>query len=242
MWLFEKPIAHRGLHNETLTENSMGAFRNALEKNYNIETDVHLLKTGEVVIFHDNTLTRVCGKKVKISDLTLDDIKGDEYLLPSGEHIPLFSELLELVGDGKTGILLEIKYANKSGLLEQAVYDMIKGKEGFIAVQCFIPWTMIWFRNNAPEFYQGILSTKLLFPLMKLQHKKAKPDFIAYDVNFINGSSLLKLVKQNNYKLLSWTVRTEKNINAAKTANANNIIFEKINLDEVNFKIEDLNN
>ena len=77
MWLFERPIAHRGLHNETLTENSMGSFANAIERGYNIETDVHLLKSGEVVVFHDNTLKRVCGKDVKISDLTLEDIKSD---------------------------------------------------------------------------------------------------------------------------------------------------------------------
>jgi hypothetical protein len=104
MWLFERPIAHRGLHNETLTENSMGAFRNALEHGYNIEIDVHLLKSGEVVIFHDGSLNRVCGKDVKITDLTLDDIKGDEYLLPSGEHIPLLTELLDLIAteDGNT--------------------------------------------------------------------------------------------------------------------------------------------
>ena len=64
MWLFERPIAHRGYHNETATENSMSAFRLAIEKGYNIETDVHLLKSGEVVIFHDNTLNRVCKKNV----------------------------------------------------------------------------------------------------------------------------------------------------------------------------------
>ena len=40
MWLFEKPIAHRGLHNKEFTENSMGSFRNAIEHGYNIETDV----------------------------------------------------------------------------------------------------------------------------------------------------------------------------------------------------------
>ena len=52
MWLYDRPIAHRGLHDNANTENSMGAFRNAIEKGYNIETDVHILKSGEVVIFH----------------------------------------------------------------------------------------------------------------------------------------------------------------------------------------------
>ncbi|HOO23218.1 MAG TPA: glycerophosphodiester phosphodiesterase family protein [Clostridia bacterium] len=240
MWLFERPIAHRGLHNETLTENSMGAFRNALEHGYNIEIDVHLLKSGEVVIFHDGSLNRVCGKDVKITDLTLDDIKGDEYLLPSGEHIPLLTELLDLIGDGKTGILLEIKFAGFSFALEKALYELIKGKESFIALQSFSPWTMKWFRENAPEFYNGILSTGALLPLTRLMHKKIKPDFIAYDVKFVNGKGVQKLVNDNNYKLLCWTVRTEANIEAAKKAGANNIIFEKLDLDAVGFKLTDL--
>ena len=133
MWLFERPIAHRGLHNDVHTENSMSSFANAIEHGYNIETDVHLLKSGEVVVFHDNTLKRVCGKDVKIEELTAADIKGDNYLLPNGEHIPLFSEMLELV-DGKVGILLELKFAGFSGKLEKAVADLIKGKESWIAV------------------------------------------------------------------------------------------------------------
>lgn len=241
MWLFERPIAHRGLHNATLTENSMGAFRNALEHGYNIEIDVHMLKSGEIVIFHDNTLTRVCGIDVRISDLTLDDIKGEQYLLPCGEHIPLLSDLLELVGDGKTGILLEVKFAGFSFKLEKALYNQIKGKEHFIALQSFSPWTMIWIRKHAPEFYRGLLSTAMLWPLALLTLRRVKPDFLAYDIIFLS-KIILRKVRRNNYKLLTWTVRSEKDIQKAKKANVNNIIFEKLDLDAINFDIKTLNN
>ena len=40
MWLLDRPIAHRGLHDETAPENSMAAFKKAIEKNYYIEIDV----------------------------------------------------------------------------------------------------------------------------------------------------------------------------------------------------------
>jgi glycerophosphoryl diester phosphodiesterase len=240
MWLYEKPIAHRGLHNETLTENSMGAYRNALENGYNIEIDVHLLKSGEIAVFHDYSLSRVCGKDVKITDLTLADLQGDNYLLPSGEHIPLLTELLEMV-DGKTGILLEIKFAGFSYKLEQAVLDIIKGKESYIAVQCFSPYTMRWFRNNAPEFCQGLLSTNFLFQITSPMLKSVKPDFIAYDVNSITPYFKKKVAK-NNYAVLLWTVRNEKNIETAINIKANNIIFEHVDLEKVGFKITDLQN
>ena len=53
--------AHRGLHREGAEENSMTAFKNAVENGYGIELDVRFSKDGELVVFHDATLKRVCG-------------------------------------------------------------------------------------------------------------------------------------------------------------------------------------
>ena len=238
MWLFERPIAHRGLHDDinVRTENSMAAFHNAVEHGYNIETDVHLLKTGEVVIFHDNTLKRVCGKDVNIKDLTLDDIKGDEYLLPNGEHIPLFSELLEIV-DGNVGILLELKINGFNYDLEKAVYELIKGKESYIAVQSFNPWTVAWFAANASEFYRGILATPEVMIIARTMIKKMKPDFISYIIKNLDGK-LMKKYSEKNF--LSWTIRTPELLEKAVSLGVNNIIFEKIDLDELKFDITKL--
>ena len=238
MWLFEKPVAHRGLHNEQFTENSMGSFRNAIEHGYNIETDVHLLKSGEVVVFHDNTLKRVCGKDVKISDLTLDDIKSENYLLPCGEHIPLFSEMLELV-NGQVGILLELKF-DKLGdyTLETEVLKLIKGKESWIAVQAFNPYTIQWFAKNAPEFKRGLLSLHVLAFDVPLHMKKMNPDFISFE---ISGIGLIKkYVRKRGVKLLAWTIKTEEKYRQALKHQVNNIIFENIDLDKLGFSMDKL--
>ena len=55
--------AHRGLHSrdKSVPENSLAAFRLAAEAGYGIELDIQLSKDGEVVVFHDDTLDRVCG-------------------------------------------------------------------------------------------------------------------------------------------------------------------------------------
>lgn len=233
MWLYQRPIAHRGLHNDTMTENSMASFYNAIAKGYNIETDVHLLKSGEVVVFHDFTLKRVCGVNVKITDLTLDDIKSDKYLLPNGEHIPLFSELME-IAEGKVGILLELKFAGLNYRLERAVLELIKGKESFIAVQAFNPMTIIWFRKNAPEFLRGTLSSNEVLFLTKLCYKAMKPDFVAYNVNNLSTANK-NFNKKGNVHMLSWTVRTKENLENAITHQVNNIIFEHLDLENENF-------
>ena len=60
-WLVETPIAHRGYHNKTTPENSLGAFSNAIEKGYAIELDVQLLADDTVVVFHDESLARMTG-------------------------------------------------------------------------------------------------------------------------------------------------------------------------------------
>lgn len=238
MWLLDTPVAHRGLHNDKLTENSMGAFKNAIEHGYIIETDVHLLKSGEVVVFHDNTLKRVCGKDVKISDLTLDDIRGENYLLPSGEHIPLFSEMLELV-NGQVGILLELKFNGLGNYkLEEEVLKLIKGKESWIAVQAFNPYTIEWFNKNAPEFKRGLLSLSFLAIDVPLHWKKMAPDFVSFQVDGVG--MIKKYVKKRNAALLVWTIRTKENLDTAIKNGVNNIIFEKLNLAENNFSLDQL--
>lgn len=238
MWLLDRPIAHRGLHNETLTENSLGAFKNAIEHGYHIETDVHLLKSGEVVVFHDNTLKRVCGIDVKIEDLTLDDIKSDKYLLPSGEHIPLFQEMLELV-DGKVGILLELKFAGfGTHKLEEEVYKLIKGKEDWIAIQAFSPFMIQWFAKNAPEFKRGLLSMAALGVDVPLHYRKMKPDFISYEISGVNV--VKNFVRKRNLLLFVWTIRSEEKYNKALENKVDNIIFEKIDLDKLGFSMDQL--
>lgn len=238
MFLFERPIAHRGLHDKESTENSFSAFQKAIDKGYNIETDVHLLKSGEVVVFHDNTLKRVCGKKCAISSLTLDDIKGDDYLLPNGEHIPLFSEMLEQV-DGKTGILLELKLdAHCDHRLEKAVYKLIKGKEKWIAVQSFSPYIISWFRKNAPEFYRGILSDNFVQWLHTLNFRQTSPDFIAFSIKHVDA--IVKTCKKKGCNLLVWTVRTPEDVSRALEYKVNNIIFETVDLEKCDFKQEKL--
>jgi glycerophosphoryl diester phosphodiesterase len=56
-WLFSRPIAHRGLHDEQngIIENSITAFKNAADNGFNFETDLYLLKDGKIAAFHDLT-------------------------------------------------------------------------------------------------------------------------------------------------------------------------------------------
>ncbi|HNF24700.1 MAG TPA: glycerophosphodiester phosphodiesterase family protein [Leptospiraceae bacterium] len=68
-------IAHRGMRNYA-PENSMSAFRMAHSRGFPFELDVMFCRTGELVVFHDETVDRVTGKKGKVADLSLSELKA----------------------------------------------------------------------------------------------------------------------------------------------------------------------
>ena len=74
--------AHRGLHNDERAENSMSAFRAAVDAGYGIELDVRLSKDGRLVVFHDDTLNRVCGREGRVVDfVAAEDTRNSLRLL-----------------------------------------------------------------------------------------------------------------------------------------------------------------
>ena len=155
------PIAHRGLHDDIREENSISAFKAAIEHGFAIETDVHLLKDGVVAVHHDNSLKRVCGKDVKIESLTSKQLK-DYPMTLGGEIIPTLPEMLKLV-DGKVPILIELKtlcgWRNNS--LAKAVLRDLKDYpyKDVIALQSFDPFAVKWCRKHQSEYPFGQLAS-----------------------------------------------------------------------------------
>ena len=66
--------AHRGLHDKKrgIPENSFPAFRAAIEAGDGIELDVHLTKDGQLVVFHDDTFERICGRRGRVEDTSYE--------------------------------------------------------------------------------------------------------------------------------------------------------------------------
>ncbi len=96
--------AHRG-NSVNYIENTIPAFQSALieEKYYFIEFDIQYTKDKKIVIFHDKTLKRLQDKEYRIGDLTYE-----ELINVSDYYIPLYSEVMDLIGEQKP-INVEIK-------------------------------------------------------------------------------------------------------------------------------------
>ena len=183
--------AHRGLHNENRPENSMAAFRAAWQKGYGVELDIHLMKDGNLAVIHDSSLQRVAGEAVDIEDLTAADLEN-YTLLDSREHIPLFSQVLELYR-GKAPLIVELKCArNNVEPLCRAACAMLDGYEGLYCMESFDPRVTRWLRKNRPDIIRGQLSENwfrspaklpMILKLVMTCHISTlytRPDFIAY--------------------------------------------------------------
>lgn len=244
-WLYDKPIAHRGLHNETIPENSLASFKAAKDKGYNIEIDIHLLEDGDFAVFHDANLRRMCGVKQRTDKLTSAELK-DYKLNGTKEHIPTLKEVFDVI-DGKVGILIEIKTLTNR-IIAQKLNEYIEnsGYTGDFAIQCFSPISLKWFRKNTTDIPVGILAFDYrrigLIGLLGyhlscgVSRKIIKPDFIAYKVEHLPFSGVTKQ-KEKGLKVLCWTVNTPEKLERARKY-TDNIIFEneQILIDEANKK------
>lgn len=230
-WLVEMPIAHRGLHDKNTPENSLAAFSKAIEKGFAIELDVQLLADETVVVFHDNSLSRMTGNDGYIKFLNKNDLKVLK-LKGTKEHIPTFEEVLKLV-DGRTPLLIEIKNTQKVGKLEQKVIDLLKNYNGEFAVQSFNPFSLQYFKNHAPNILRGQLSgsfkgeklaffKKVLLKRLAFNKNVSHPNFISYEYTALPNRYVKKY---KDIPLLAWTLRSkEEYLKVVKYCD--NIIFE----------------
>lgn len=226
--------AHRGLHSETVPENSLKAFQNAVDNGYGIELDVQLSKDGEVMVFHDYTLIRMTGVEKKLNELTKDELKTLS-LKNTTETIPTFDEVLTLV-DGKIPILIELKGEDFDTRLCEKVADRLKEYNGKYCIESFNPLLIKKMKKFLPNVFYGQLYTNvcrdhgvnlinLLLTCMAL-NVISRPDFIAY--NKADRNSLPVKLTTQFYKAprFVWTVKTPEEHEKAHSTNEN-AIFEK---------------
>jgi glycerophosphoryl diester phosphodiesterase len=235
--LIHKPIAHRGFHSGdgTTPENSIASFREAIEANLPFELDVHLLKDGGVVVFHDDDLERMTGMSGQITRLTTHEVRTLR-LLESNHRIPLLEEVLEEV-NGKVTILIEIKNDPRIESLARAVSERLKCYHGPAAIQAFNPFALKWFYENQAEIPRGQLAGDFRdesmafykkFLLQRLMMNRfSKPDFIAYDHRCLPFPAVSK-ARSRGLPVLGWTVRSTKERDHAMRF-CDNIIFEGFN-------------
>lgn len=212
--------AHRGLHGKGVPENSLAAFRKAVEHGYGAEFDVHLLRDGGLAVIHDSTLKRTTGREGRVEELTTAEL-ADYHLEGTGETIPTFQEVLKMFG-GRTPLIIELKPegGNHEALCMAACAAMV-GYEGVWCMESFDPRVIYWLRKNRPDIIRGQLAENYLkkpdnkLPLVlkialafHLENFLCRPDFIAYDYGTRKVLSNPICRRLWGIEGVSWTLRS----------------------------------
>ena len=252
MAVFERQlIAHRGIHNNkgAAPENSMAAFRAAVEKGFGIELDIRLTADDQLVVAHDETLKRAAGIDRRVIDMTWQELK-EVKLFKSEEHIPRFSEFLEMVG-GRVPLIVELKCESRrtvERLCENAVF-FLDSYDGPACIESFHPMVVRWFKKNRPEILRGQLSENFsgfkypkgfgaFFLSCCAMNFLTKPDFIAYKWKHASYVRFRILRDLFHTETAGWTFRSEEDIQKA-AGDFDILICEKFtcNLDDPHRKV-----
>lgn len=232
--LYGVNCAHRGLHtkDKTIPENSLAAFKAAVNSGYGIELDIQLSADGEVVVFHDDTLDRVTNGAGRVDLLTYEQL-CELRLCETDEKIPLLSEVFAVV-DGRVPLIIELKTGHKKTELCEKGLKLMREYTGAYCIESFDPRIVRWFHKNAPEILRGQLSSHpsefknepfiLAFALGNLfTNVIARPQFIAYGIG--KKTVFSRLAGALGGMRVCWTSRDENSSKALENEN-DTVIFE----------------
>ncbi len=219
--------AHRGLHDAAKPENSMAAFRAALDRGYGIELDVHLLKDGNLAVIHDSLLKRTTGREGRIEDLTTEELS--QYPLEgTAETIPTFRQVLDLYA-GKAPLIIELKPVdNNHDALTRTACAMMADYQGAWCMESFDPRCVYWLKKHRPHIIRGQLTedyfaTRGPLPAVLkflLTHNLLNflilPDFVAYNFPHRKHTPTNAVWKKLwGIQGVSWTLKTREQYNEA---------------------------
>ena len=219
--------AHRGLHGDGAPENSLEAFRRAVDGGYGMELDVHLLKDGQLAVLHDHSLKRTAGADATIEDLTAQDLPN-YHLEGTDGTVPLFSQVLALV-DGKVPLIVELKSTTDNyAALCEATTKMLDSYDGVYCIESFDPRCIGWLRKHRPELIRGQLAENFfrtggsMNPVLKalmswqLTHFLTMPDFVAFKYRDRKNLGTFLSRKLWGAQGVSWTLKSQQELDTAE--------------------------
>ncbi|WP_416828028.1 glycerophosphodiester phosphodiesterase [Ectobacillus polymachus] len=211
-------FGHRGAKG-THPENTIISFQEAERTGaHGIEFDVHLSKDGEIVIIHDETLSRTTNGRGLVVEHTLEELKqldaGSHFNAAfQGERIPTLREVLTWLGGNKLLINIELKNDRiRYPELEQKVVDLVRefGLERRVIFSSFNHSSVAMLADLAPDIERAILyhhHLKDACGVARLHHASGlHPNFKLLTKEFVEEA------KSQGFVLRPYTINEEKDI------------------------------
>jgi glycerophosphoryl diester phosphodiesterase len=215
-WIKDLPVAHRGYHdmNKAVWENTLSAFERAAEAGFAIECDVQLSADSVPMIFHDDTLERVCGIKGDIRERTASEL-GMLAIGGTKDRIPTLKQMLDLV-KGRVPLVIEIKGREGEGVDDgfvDTVLDVLEGYQGKVALMSFDHHILKDLAAAKPPYPVGLTAMGDK-PEEFFVHDEAMQlglDFISYHWPHL-PNSFITAQRAAGIPVITWTVRDEKGV------------------------------
>lgn len=225
-------IAHRGIHNDQIVENTIPAFSSAISKNVPIELDINLLKDGNIVVYHDDNLKRLMGIDRRLDSYCYNEL--EKLVFPNiNVHIPLFSDVLKLVS-GRVLLVIEIKKTDIASYPNycKKIVQLLKNYTGDFVIKSFDIRIVSWFLKNT-DYITGLLMIKRKKSIydfiinQKVTLSILRPDFISVDYHIV-GNKLVQDFRKK-HPVLVWTIKSQDILEQVKDK-ADSFLIDKDSL------------
>lgn len=206
----DKIIAHRGIYNNKIKENTYLAIFNAFNNKYiyGVEFDIRLTKDNQIVVIHDKTINRTSNGIGIVENMTLKELQ--KYNFGSKNFyqvVPTLEKILEI--NTNKLFLIEIKVSNNIKLFSKILLDILgKYKNKKIYLMSFNKEILNILKKENENFNIGLI-------YLTNNIKSYKYNFYVLYDNFINNSIINNLLNRNK-EIFIWTINNYKEFNNIK--------------------------
>ena len=215
-------IGHRGAMGHE-TENTLASIQKAMDLGVDmIEIDVFRIKSGEIVVFHDDNVERLTDGKGQIESYSLSDLK--QLTVEGGHKIPTLEEVLDVMA-ARTLLNIELKGANTAKDVDKIVMEYVKNRNWKLSN--FVVSSFNWDELEQmckvnPEIPIAVLTEKN--PLDAIQIAK-ELKAVAINPYFKKlDQETVKKIKDAGLKIYPWTVNEPEDITAMQSMAVDGII------------------
>ncbi|MEM7703069.1 MAG: glycerophosphodiester phosphodiesterase family protein [Pseudomonadota bacterium] len=213
-WLTSIHYAHRGLHSQTVPENSLKGAERAIEARLGIECDVQCSRDGTAFVFHDFELDRLTNASGDIGDCPDAKLASLSLLGTDQSPIPLSDFLVGIAG--RVPVLIEVKSKPEFNVAPtcESVLAALETYADHCAVMSFDPRVPEWFRSRSPKTCCGLVGTDSYSNGFETVWRdpdiidRAHPDFLAIDSRDLARPEAAQW-RASGRPLLSWTIKTK---------------------------------
>ena len=221
-------VAHRGFSSKA-PENTVPAISLAADYMADYaEIDVQCTTDGEVVLFHDRSLSRIASDRrrlqelsfVELSEVDIGSFFSFEY---AGLRVNTLREALE-AADGRIRLIIELKRNSVSGDLVPKVLSLLE--EYDMEDQCIIQSTDYDYLREVkelnPEMTTGIILTSALG---NYYSRSEYVDFFCVRSAFVTQNSVRRIQAQGR-QIFAWTINTRAEMERMKRLQVDGIITD----------------